>query len=67
MIKSKASLQHRIKKLLALANIKLVARLLASDFTSQNPRTQTRNFLYTNTSNKQPTSISYQPQKKPNI
>jgi len=26
----------------------LVARLLASDFPSENPRTQTRNFPYTN-------------------
>ena len=26
----------------------LVARLLASDFPSENPRTQTRNFSYTN-------------------
>ena len=27
----------------------LVARLLASDFPSENPRTQTRNFPYTST------------------
>ena len=31
------------KKLLVLAKPKLVARLLASDFPSENPRTQTRN------------------------
>jgi hypothetical protein len=37
------------KKLLALANTKLVACLLASDFPSENPRPQTRNFPYTNT------------------
>ncbi len=37
------------KKLLVLANTKLVARLLASDFPSENPRPQTRNFPYTNT------------------
>jgi len=33
--------------LLVLAKPKLVARLLASDFPSENPRTQTRNFPYT--------------------
>ena len=37
------------KKLLVLANTKLVARLPASDFPSENPRPQTRNFPYTNT------------------
>jgi len=37
------------KKLLVLASTKLVARLLASDFPSENPRPQTRNFPYTNT------------------
>jgi len=37
------------KKLLVLANIKVVACLLASDFPSENPRPQTRNFSYTNT------------------
>ena len=37
------------KKLLVLAKPKLVARLLASDFPSENPRTQTRNFPYTST------------------
>jgi hypothetical protein len=37
------------KKLLVLANTKLVACLLASDFPSENPRPQTRNFPYTNT------------------
>ncbi|OGS69965.1 MAG: hypothetical protein A3F91_11575 [Flavobacteria bacterium RIFCSPLOWO2_12_FULL_35_11] len=36
------------KKLLVLANTKLVTRLLASDFPSENPRPQTRNFPYTN-------------------
>jgi len=35
------------KKLLVLAGTKLVARLLASDFPSENPRPQTRNFPYT--------------------
>ena len=35
------------KKLLVLAKPKLIARLLASDFPSENPRTQTRNFPYT--------------------
>jgi hypothetical protein len=35
--------------LLVLAKPKLVARLLASDFPSENPRTQTRNFPYTTT------------------
>jgi len=35
--------------LLVLAKPKLVARLLASDFPSENPRTQTRNFPYTST------------------
>ena len=35
--------------MLVLANTKLVARLPASDFPSENPRTQTRNFPYTNT------------------
>jgi len=33
--------------LLVLAKPKLVARLLASDFPSENPRTQARNFPYT--------------------
>tara|TARA_R110002049_G_scaffold308805_1_gene514147 strand:+ start:13304 stop:13561 length:258 start_codon:yes stop_codon:yes gene_type:complete len=33
--------------LLVLAKPKSVARLLASDFPSENPRTQTRNFPYT--------------------
>ena len=37
------------KKLLVLAGTKLVARLPASDFPSENPRSQTRNFPYTNT------------------
>src|SRR5690606_11323627 len=37
------------KKLLVLAGTKLVARLPASDFPSENPRPQTRNFPYTNT------------------
>uniref|UniRef100_UPI000C294FCE hypothetical protein n=1 Tax=Confluentibacter lentus TaxID=1699412 RepID=UPI000C294FCE len=37
------------KKLLVLVNTKLVASLLASDFPSENPRPQTRNFPYTNT------------------
>ena len=37
------------KKLLDLAKPKLVARLLASDFPSENPRTQIRNFPYTPT------------------
>jgi hypothetical protein len=37
------------KKLLVLANTKFVAYLLASDFPSENPRPQTRNFPYTNT------------------
>jgi pyrimidine deaminase RibD-like protein len=37
------------KKLLFLAGTKFVACLLASDFPSENPRTQTRNFPYTNT------------------
>jgi hypothetical protein len=37
------------KKLLVLAKPKLVACLLASDFPSENPRPQTRNFPYTNT------------------
>jgi len=31
--------------LLILVKPKLVARLLASDFPSENPRTQTRNFI----------------------
>ena len=35
--------------MLVLAKPMLVARLLASDFPSENPRTQTRNFPYTNT------------------
>lgn len=35
--------------MLVLAKPKLIARLLASDFPSENPRTQTRNFPYTNT------------------
>ena len=35
--------------MLVLANTKLVARLLASDFPSENPRPLTRNFPYTNT------------------
>jgi hypothetical protein len=35
--------------MIVLAKPKLVARLLASDFPSENPRTQTRNFPYTNT------------------
>ncbi len=35
------------KKLLVLAKPILVARLLASDFPSENPRTQTRNISYT--------------------
>ena len=35
--------------MLVLANTKLVARLLASDFPSENPRSQTRNFPYTST------------------
>jgi hypothetical protein len=35
------------KKLLVLAKTKSVARLLASDFPSENRRTQTRNFPYT--------------------
>ncbi len=33
--------------MLVLAKPMLVARLLASDFPSENPRTQTRNFPYT--------------------
>ena len=37
------------KKLLVLASTKVVACLLASDFPSENPRPQTRNFPYTNT------------------
>ena len=37
------------KKLLVLAGTKLVACLPASDFPSENPRPQTRNFPYTNT------------------
>ncbi|WP_232732024.1 hypothetical protein, partial [Confluentibacter lentus] len=37
------------KKLLVLANTKLVACLLASDFPSENPRPETRNFPYTTT------------------
>lgn len=35
------------KKLLVLAKPELVARLLTSDFPSENPRVQTRNFSYT--------------------
>ncbi|WP_157805282.1 hypothetical protein [Confluentibacter citreus] len=35
--------------MLVLAGTKLVARLPASDFPSENPRPQTRNFPYTNT------------------
>ena len=35
--------------MLFLAKPKIVARLLASDFPSENPRTQTRNFPYTST------------------
>ncbi len=35
--------------MLVLAKPMLVARFLASDFPSENPRTQTRNFPYTNT------------------
>ncbi|AXP81926.1 hypothetical protein CJ739_2861 [Mariniflexile rhizosphaerae] len=35
------------KKLLVLANPKLVARLLASDFPSENPRLKTCNFTQT--------------------
>tara|TARA_R100000935_G_scaffold57556_1_gene91771 strand:+ start:540 stop:692 length:153 start_codon:yes stop_codon:yes gene_type:complete len=35
------------KKLLVLPKPMLVARLLASDFPSENPRTQTRNISYT--------------------
>ena len=35
--------------MLVLAKPMLVARLLASDFPSENPRTQTRNFPYTST------------------
>jgi len=35
------------KKLLVLAKPMLVACLLASDFPSENPRSQTRNFSYT--------------------
>uniref|UniRef100_UPI001957EEA8 lipocalin family protein n=1 Tax=Confluentibacter citreus TaxID=2007307 RepID=UPI001957EEA8 len=37
------------KKLLVLVNTKLGACLPASDFPSENPRPQTRNFPYTNT------------------
>ena len=37
------------KKLLVLPKPMLGAHLLASDFPSENPRTQTRNFPYTNT------------------
>src|SRR5690606_40056359 len=37
------------KKLLVLAKSKVVACLPASDFPSENPRPQTRNFPYTNT------------------
>jgi len=37
------------KKLLVLASTKVVACLLASDFPSENPRPQTRNFPYTKT------------------
>ena len=39
-------------KLLVLAKLMTVVRLLASDFPSKNPRTQTRNFPYTQTLNK---------------
>ena len=35
------------KKLLVLPKSKFVAGLLASDFPSENPRTQTRNISYT--------------------
>ncbi len=37
------------KKLLVLVNTKVVACLPASDFPTENPRPQTRNFPYTNT------------------
>jgi len=37
------------KKWLVLPKPKLVARLLASDFPAENPRTQTRNVPYTKT------------------
>src|SRR5690606_9607059 len=48
------------KKLLVLAKSKVVARLPASDFPSENPRPQTRNFPYTNTlaTSKEITQIS---------
>ena len=46
--KNKITVANKVyKKLLVLAKPKLVARLLASDFPSENPRTQTRNFPYT--------------------
>ncbi len=47
--KNKATANTVYKKLLVLPKPMLVARLLASDFPSENPRTQTRNFPYTNT------------------
>jgi len=45
--KFKATANTIYKKLLVLANPKFVVRLLASDFPSENPRSQTRNFSYT--------------------
>jgi hypothetical protein len=49
-IKNKKPVHNTVyKKLLVLAGTKLVACLPASDFPSENPRPQTRNFPYTNT------------------
>jgi hypothetical protein len=47
--KNKTARNSVYKNLLVLAKPKLVACLLASDFPSENPRTQTRNYSYTQT------------------
>ena len=44
----KTNANNVYKKLLVLPKPMLGAHLLASDFPSENPRTQTRNFPYTN-------------------
>ena len=53
--------------MLVLAKPILVARLLASDFPSENPRTQTRNFPYTtrcNTSDENDKNTVYIDERK---
>ena len=48
MCRTKITNHNKVyKKLLVLPKPKFVARLLASDFPSENPRTQTRNISYT--------------------